>query len=225
MHRFPKCVWNDIEIVWGRGTSPQTHESCTKRPCGFGIQPAAQAAWFFSCRVPWDPLPSFYLKWEALSSVFGFRYLSVASAGFPFRHSHIFQPECNVQEYCSLLGCLSETEDIVCPQPMLPPAVWASAVSSPTRTSLLVGTAFRLDPKKLLQVWAKVSVKEPRVWTCLLHWLQQLDIKCGSCSYMLTERFKAGKQWPKTERFQAAGTTGPDVKQIDGWKQHALWAR
>lgn len=41
---------------------------------------------------------------------------------------------------------------------------------------------------------------------------------------MLEEQFRAEKCWAETQQLQAAGTTGPDIKKIDGWKQHALWA-
>lgn len=83
----------------------------------------------------------------------------------------------------------------------------------PLKQAFGLETAFMPDPKKLLQEWAKVSVKEPRVWMCLLYWLQRLDRKRGSCSYMLTEPFRAGKRWARTQQLQAAGTTGPDRRQ------------
>lgn len=65
-----------------------------------------------------------------------------------------------------------------------------------------------------------------------LYWLQHLDTKCGSCSYMLKEQFRTGKWRGEIQQFQAAGTlaykanrwleTAPSVGMVTSG-QMAVW--
>lgn len=199
MHWFPKCVWNDTEIVWGHGRSPQTHDSCVKRQCGFGLRPTVQAAWiFFLAECPGTPPhPPYLFKMTSLIWCF---WLQVPECCLGRLST---QPKPRLPAWAQRSGVLLSPG-----LPLLDRRRCVSSAHAPS-SSLSISCAFspsnkpfgwnrfyaRSKKKTLLQEWAKVSVKEPRVWTCLLYWLQRLDIKCGSCSYMLTERFKAGKRW------------------------------
>lgn len=187
-------MWNDTEIVWGHGTSPQPHESCIKSQRGFGRQPTAQAACFFSLQSALGPPlpPSAYLKW--------WFWLQVSEHCLDRLQMEV-QPHLLawVQHAEVLLfrGYLSWTEDVVCPQTTLPAAAWASPASSPTHASLWPETAY-IQKKNKSKTKTKVNQTTARISKSLRERAQGVDVSsCHSTVAWLLQQRADGAIWSR----------------------------